>query len=275
MGFGIRDQLEELLAGAYDIEREREIAGPVQVFVAVERSGGRRVVIKAQMTSGLSPEKFQREISLISSIPHPQILPVLDSFAREDFFYYIAPLTKGDTLRQRLQRGAIPIDQALHLLGELTNVMAFSHERGIAHRDLRPENIIFEDGKVILADFGIFRALVRSVKDEPATEVREGSGAYFARRASGISGEPVSRSKEIDAHLLGVVAFEMLAGRSPFIRVSKDVIQVHGENVPRNIMHLAPQTPAPVAQWIMDAVSIHSVKRPPKLAELAEALRAR
>ncbi|MDH5235351.1 MAG: serine/threonine protein kinase, partial [Gemmatimonadota bacterium] len=159
-------RVQAVTGDAYHVESEITGGGMSRLFLATERSLNRRVVIKLlppELTSEVSAARFQQEMELAASLQHPHILPVLGAGARDGLLYYIMPYVEGESLRGRITRdGALPVPDAVRLLAEIADALAFAHARGIIHRDIKPENILLEERHAVLADFGIARALVQA-----------------------------------------------------------------------------------------------------------------
>ena len=148
---------------AYTIEHELGGGGMSLVFVAHESELGRRVVVKVlapSLSTGISIERFEREIRVSASLQQANIVPVLAAGRAGAFSYYIMPLVDGRSLRDRLKReGALPIRDALSVLRDVARGLAYAHEHGVVHRDIKPGNILLSGGAAVVIDFGIAEAL--------------------------------------------------------------------------------------------------------------------
>ncbi len=220
MDTALQDELQETLGDAYAIERELGGGGMSRVFLAVERSLSRRVVIKVlppELVSGVSEARFQREIMLTANLQHPHILPVLTAGARGDILYYVTPYVEGSSLRERLTLdGPLPVHDALSILREVAGALAQAHARGVVHRDIKPENILLSGGHAVLSDFGIARALQQVATGERLTGTGLGIGTPGYMAPEQLAGDPTVDARA-DVFALGVVAYEMLAGRQPYM----------------------------------------------------------
>ncbi len=160
-------------------------------------------------------ERFRREARIAAGLDHPNILPV--SFAGEaaGLVYYAMPRVRGQTLRERLrQDGPLPVEEVRRVFVEVARGLHYAHQQGVVHRDVKPANIMLEhSGKVLVLDFGIAKALSADGGSLSISGVVIGSAEYM-------SPEQASGSKDIDRradiYSLGVVAYEMLAGQTPF-----------------------------------------------------------
>lgn len=271
----LQPRLQAALGDAFVIERELQGGGMSRLFLATEASLNRRVVIKLlppEFTSAVSAARFKQEMEFAARLQHPHILPVLAAGARDGLLYYIMPFVAGESLRQRLEReGALLIPETIRLLGELCDALAFAHGEGVIHRDLKPENILLEGRHVVLADFGIARALVSSRTGErlTATGLTVGTPGYMSPEQ--VAGDDVDA--RADVYALAVVAYEMLTGHPPFSGSSAQaVLTAHLAEVPRPLEQVRPETPPRLAAAIARALAKRPADRFRTVAEFGEAL---
>src|SRR5258708_16121246 len=120
------------------------------VFLAEDLRHGRRVAIKVlrpEIAAAMGTERFHREIRIAARLQHPNILGLIDSGESGRLLYYVMPYVEGSTLRVRLVRdGELPIAEALRILREIAEALAYAHGRAVVHRDLKPENGLFMAG---------------------------------------------------------------------------------------------------------------------------------
>jgi serine/threonine-protein kinase len=211
------DQLKEAVGSQYSIENEIGGGGMSRVFLATEVRLGRKVVIKTLpqlMPLEVSVERFRREIQLAAGLQNSHIVPVLTTGAADGFLYYVMPYVEGETLRARLSRvGALPVDDAVAIWRDVLDALGAAHAANIVHRDIKPENILLSGRNALVADFGIARAVEASTE---GTEV-VGTPAYMAPEQMV---EDSAVDSRIDIYAVGLVMYEMLAGRSPFSGMS-------------------------------------------------------
>ena len=212
------EQLRNALAGSYEIERELS-GGMSRVFVATERALGRRVVIKVlppELTAGVNRDRFRREIQFAARLQHPHIVPLLTAGQIGDILYYTMPLVEGETLRARLDRERrLPAAVVVGILQDVVDALAYAHSQGLIHRDIKPENILLQRHHALVTDFGVAKAISEALPGTAATTVgvAVGTPAYMAPEQ--LAADPAADHR-IDLYAVGLVAYELLSGESPF-----------------------------------------------------------
>lgn len=221
-----------------------------RVFVATDTELGRQVVIKVlppDLSAGLNTDRFRREIQFAARLQHPHIVPLLAAGARGDLLYYTMPFISGEDLRSRLARtGELPVDEATRILREVADALSYAHSQGLVHRDIKPANILISRDHALVTDFGVSKALSNAVDDAslPADAdattltsigVALGTPAYMAPEQA--AADPMVDARA-DIYALGVVGYELLAGRTPFAGL--DAQRVRSAHIVT--------TPAPVSQ---------------------------
>src|SRR6266581_2717239 len=272
----LQARLQAALGDAYQVERELGGGGMSRVFLATEASLHRAVVIKLlppEFTSEVSEARFKQEIELAAHLQHPNILPVLTAGAKDDLLFYVMPFVSGESLRHRLTReGKLPIADAMRVLHEMADALAYAHAEGVIHRDVKPENILLEGAHAVLTDFGVARALAESRSGGRLTDtgVSVGSPAYM-------SPEQAAGERHVDAradvYALAVVGYEMLAGVPPFSGpTAQALIAAHLTTTPRPLGDVRPETPPAAADAIMRALAKDPNLRLRTAAEFRDAL---
>ncbi len=213
------DVLSGLFAGRYAIEREIGRGATAIVYLAHEVKTGQPVALKILrdvLVESRSVPQFLREIELHKGLTHPGIVPVLDSGNADGRPYIVHPYLDGGTLRTRLQRdGQLPFGDIIAIGTAVAGALAQAHKAGLIHRDVKPENILFADGRAHLSDFGIARALERMTGDvTTSTGVVRGTPAYVSPEQAG---GQVDYDGRTDVYSLGCVLYEMVAGLQPFV----------------------------------------------------------
>jgi serine/threonine-protein kinase len=274
---GLREQLQAALGGAYTLERELGGGGMSRVFVATETRLGRRVVVKvlrSEIAAGTSAERFEREMALCARCHHPHIVPILASGEVEGLPWFTMPLVEGESLRDRLARdGALPVNEAVRLLAEIADGLAYAHRMGVVHRDIKPENILLQDGHAVVADFGVAKALHAAAVGESAQITMTGVGvvigtpAYMAPEQA--MGDAVDH--RADLYALGVVAFELLTGRHPFDAITPQaMLSAQLARTPPPVVGARPDCPPALAALVARLLAKDVAGRP----ATAEAVRA-
>ncbi|MGB7213387.1 MAG: serine/threonine-protein kinase [Gemmatimonadales bacterium] len=234
----LADTLRRALADRYAVEREVGRGGMAVVFRAEDLKHGRPVAIKAFRPPFADPtatSRFLQEIRVVATLAHPHILALHDSGSVDGVLFFVTPFIDGETLRDRLEReGPLPEQEALRIAATVARALDHAHRRGIVHRDVKPENILLQDGEPLLADFGIAFPFVAG--RSPGARItdggfRIGTPAYMSPEQ--LDGGAVDGRS--DLYALGVVLYEMLGGRSPFeARTPESLLaaQVSGVPVP-------------------------------------------
>jgi eukaryotic-like serine/threonine-protein kinase len=236
------------------------------LFLATEPALQRQVVVKLlppEAASEVSAERFRREMLVAARLQHPHILPVLDAAARDGLLYYVMPFVPGESLRARLEReGQLPVAEATRILRELCDALGCAHGVGIVHRDVKPENVLFQHGHAVLADFGVARVLAQANVGERLTGTGLGLGTpgYMAPEQLGGGPEVDARA---DLYALGVIAYEMLTGTPPFTGATPvRLIALHLTERPRPIEQVRPEVPSPLAALVMRLLEKEPAARP-------------
>src|SRR5262249_33534732 len=142
----LRSQLQATLGGAYTLERELGGGGMSRVFAAEETALGRKVAVKVlppELVVGVSVERFKREILVAAKLQHPHIVPVLSAGELDGLPYYTMPLVEGESLRERMGRGdSVAIPEIVGILRDVAKALAYAHDHGIVHRDIKPDNVL-------------------------------------------------------------------------------------------------------------------------------------
>jgi eukaryotic-like serine/threonine-protein kinase len=272
----LRSQLQASLGG-YSIERELGGGGMARVFTAVETALGRTVVIKVlspELAAEVSSRRFAREIRLVASLQQANIVPVLASGETNGLPYYTMPFVEGLSLRDRLDTGGpFSIPEAVGVLRDVARALAYAHEHGVVHRDIKPDNILLSGDAAVVADFGIAKAIsdARTADDSerPATVTQAGTAigtpAYMAPEQ--IAADP-DIDHRADLYAFGCVAYELLAGEAPFASRQGHQMLAHVSERPVPVAEKRLDCPAVMAQLVMRCLEKDPAARPQSAREI-------
>jgi len=273
---GIPEALASALGERYVLERVAGQGAMATVYRAHDRKFDRAVAVKVlrpELARECDVRRFQQEIRETAGLNHPHIVSVYDSGGDDGPLYYVMPFMEGSTLRHRARGRQLPIPEALAIAAAIGRGLDYAHRRGLVHRDVKPENILFQDGEPALADFGIARCLDRIPQDTwSSMGIVRGTAEYM-------SPEQVRAEKRLDGrsdvYALACVLFEMLAGYPPFTgRTPQMVMQRHLHDDPPSLHGARPAVPAPVLETITRALSKKPRGRPATAAAFVDALGA-
>src|ERR1044071_6161119 len=153
------DRLTSALADRYTLERELGAGGMATFFRAHDVRHNRKVAIKvlrAELLGAIGADRFLKEIETTANLQHPNILPLFDSGRVDGTVFYVMPYVAGESLRHRLIRETeLPVNDAIGIAAEIAEGLDYAHRHGVIHRDIKPDNVLFHDGRALVADFGI------------------------------------------------------------------------------------------------------------------------
>jgi serine/threonine-protein kinase len=204
-----------LIAGRYRLDRLIATGGMAQVWEATDKTLARKVAVKLlhpHLAADESfVERFRREAVAAARLSHAAIVSIYDTCSDGDVEAIVMELVHGSTLRDYLnEHGPLEPGQAVTILAEVAGALDTAHRTGVVHRDIKPANILLStDGRVLVADFGIAKA----GNDLTATNTTLGTAKYLAPEQ--VEGGPVDA--RTDVYALGVVLYEALCGRAPFV----------------------------------------------------------
>ena len=239
------DRLRSALPDRYVIERELGQGGMATVYLAQDVKHDRNVAVKVlrpELASVLGAERFLNEIKVTARLQHPHILALHDSGEvhgpdkSSSFLYYVMPYVEGESLRDKLNReGELPVPEAMEILREMADGLAYAHERGIVHRDIKPDNVLLSGRHALLADLGISKAVSDTTGTQQLTTVGLvlGTPEYMAPEQAAADRDIDHRA---DIYAFGIVAYELLTGRTPFEgRTAQEVLAAHVIDVPEPV----------------------------------------
>ena len=277
----LEERLRTSLGSQYTIDRELGGGGMARVFVGTETRLDRRVVVKVlppEAAAGVSIERFQREIMMAARLQNPHIVPVLTAGDAGGLPFFTMPFVEGESLRALLDRkDPLTLRDELEILRDVAAALAYAHERGIIHRDIKPDNILVSSGSAMVTDFGVAKALSSAKPEEAAGDLTEagtslGTPAYMAPEQ--ILGDDVDGRSDIYAW--GVVAYELLTRTHPFSgrKSAQAIIAAHLSEQPVNIAKRRPDLPPAIADVVMRSLEKNRDKRPASAEIIGRALEA-
>ena len=275
----LREQLQQTLGSGYTLERELGGGGMSRVFVARDEALRRNVVVKVlppELVAGVNVERFNREIVLAAGLQHPHIVPVHTAGEMGGVPFYTMPYVDGESLRARLTRtGGFTITETIGVLRDVAKALAYAHEHGVVHRDIKPDNVLLSGGSATVTDFGIAKALSASRTGAPGGTLTQigtsiGTPAYMAPEQA--AGDP-DTDHRADIYSFGCLAYEMLAGRPPFVgKTPQKLLAAHLAEAPTPIADLRPDTPSALADLVARCLLKDADARPQAAGEIVRVL---
>jgi serine/threonine-protein kinase len=260
--------------GQYKIGQPIARGGMSEIYKGRHTRLGREVAIKI-LPAGLATEtdfriRFEREARAIASLRHINIVQVFDFGDIEGTYYMVMEFINGNDLGSRLsQSEGLPLDEAAHISQQIASALDYAHQQGLVHRDVKPSNVMLEDERAVLTDFGI--AKLRA-GDTGATKTGMLMGTL-----NYIAPEQIRSSGEVDYHAdiysLGVMIYQMLTGELPFKGDNPGkIMMAHLQQEPPDPRDLLPDLPGRAAQAILQALEKEPEHRQATASDLAQAL---
>jgi tRNA A-37 threonylcarbamoyl transferase component Bud32 len=263
----------ELIAERYELEELVGKGGMSSVYRAKDRLLERTVAIKLlhehYSRDDDYVERFRREARAAAQLSHPNIVTVIDRGEDGGRQFIVFEYIDGQNLKQLVEsKGRLPVRTALELGIEIGRALAFAHESGLVHRDVKPQNVLLGNGEVKVTDFGIARSAdVKHGLTQTGTVL--GTSDYIAPEQA--SGQPVSVLS--DVYSLGVVIYELLAGEPPYKGDSFLAVAMRHVNDPvPSIAEARPDVPLRLDAALRRAMAKRSEERFPSMAEFADEL---
>ncbi|MEO7556824.1 MAG: protein kinase, partial [Acidimicrobiales bacterium] len=234
-----------LLAGRYRLDALIASGGMAQVWEATDRVLTRPVAVKilhAHLAADDTfVERFRREAIAAARLAHPSIVAIYDTCSENGMEAIVMELVRGTTLRHLLdERRTLDASEAVGVIGQVADALDVAHKAGVVHRDVKPANILLSnDGRVLVADFGIAKAA--EVSDLTGTGTTLGTVKYLSPEQV----EGANVDARTDVYALGVVLYECLCGRPPFVadtEAATALARLHQEPMrPRNVKASVPK----------------------------------
>ncbi len=251
----IMDQ-ERLLNGRYQLVSQQASGGMAVVYKATDIALGRVVAVKILRPSLTSDTsflvRFRQEARNVANLSHPNIVTVHDVGQDGHTHYIVMEFLEGQDLKKIIRaESPFPIERTLNLVIQMCAGIGYAHRAGLVHADVKPQNILVDEDKVKVTDFGIAQALAVT-RPQERQKIVWGSPHYFSpEQAQGEYPTPSS-----DVYSIGVVLFEMLAGRLPFLGSDQQELALaHIRDAPPRISELNPQVPTSLDRIVQKALS--------------------
>jgi predicted Ser/Thr protein kinase len=242
------------------------------VYRAYDPSFEREVAIKVLppelMHDPQFRDRFRREIKLIASLEHPAIVPVYDVGEEDGMPYFVMRYMPGGSLTQWIEKGKFSLEDAARIIERLSSALAYAHKNGLVHRDLKPDNILFDNnGDAFISDFGV--AKIRDSSTNMTGSGIIGTPAYMSPEQA--QGEQVDNRSDI--YGLGVIIFQMLSGHQPYEATTPMAVAVkHITDPVPEILKANPALPEETDVIIKTAMAKDPSLRYQTATELAHAL---
>lgn len=272
---GLREELRHAVSPRYLVEDEIGRGGMAFVYRGCDTASHRPVafkVLRPEYATAMGSVRFLREIRMLSELHHPGILPLLESGGSGHLFYFLLPLVDGETLRSRLQREPqLTLDTVRSVVTQVAAALDYAHDAGVVHRDIKPSNLFLSDDRVLVADFGIAKDLVRRAEDvTTSTDLVVGTVQYMSPEQADSHARPDCRA---DIYALGCVAYEMLAGEPPFTGPNPQAVLTRVQLTPApSVRLLRPELPRGVDAVIRRALAKSPADRYQRAGDFASAL---
>ena len=274
-------EVPEILGGRYRIDREVGRGGMARVFLARDIKHERDVavkVIRQDVAASLGSERFLREIAIAARLRHPNIVPMYDSGETDGVLYFVMPYEEGPSLRARLHsEEPLSLTDRISVLRDIARALAYAHERGVVHRDIKPDNVLLSGGAAVVSDFGIAKAVSAAQAEAPegmitASGARVGTPAYMAPEQA--VGDPTTDHRA-DIYSFGCLAYELFTGKPPFEHgTTHELIAAHVGTRPAAIRDTAADVPSRLEKLIMSCLEKLPANRPQNAQYLLTSLEA-
>jgi serine/threonine-protein kinase len=274
-------RLLEQLGSSYSIQFELRAGGMSRVFVADDVALRRKVVIKVlnpTLAATVSIQRFQREITLVAKLNHPNIVPVLSAGEVDGLPYFIMPYIEGESLRGRIGRGPLSVRETVGILKDVMRALGYAHGAGIVHRDIKPDNILLAGSAALVTDFGVAKA-VSAARERGAVQaghtitgvgISLGTPQYMAPEQAAADPNADARA---DFYALGIVAYEMLVGSPPFHgRTPQALLAAQLTELPPPLASRRYDIPIALSNIVMQCLEKDPADRPRTASEIVHVL---
>ena len=267
--------LPEMLGGRYRINAEIGRGGMARVYLAHDEKHARRVavkVIRPDLAASLGRDRFLREIRIAARLRHPNIVPLYDSGDADGVLYFVMPYEEGPSLQARARTGSpLTTAERISILRDVARALAYAHDQGVVHRDVKPDNVMLSGGAAVVTDFGISKAVSVAQDVTAAGNLTQsgagiGTPAYMAPEQA--VGDP-STDHRADIYSFGCLAYELFAGNPPFHDMPlHKIIAAHVGTTPVPVGEAGRDVPGNVASLIAQCLEKSPDARPQSAREL-------
>ena len=266
---------QRVLGNRYEIQQVLGEGGMAKVFLGTDRVLSRTVAVKVLAPQYAEDQqfvaRFRREAQAAAALNHPNIVSVFDTGSNGNVHYIVMEYVEGKTLQETLrEESRLTPERSIEIGEAVARALSAAHAKGLVHRDIKPGNImITREGQVKVMDFGIARATTSDTVTQTAAVL--GTAAYLSPEQA--AGEPVTAAADI--YGLGVVLYELLTGRTPFVFESvTDLVAKHRESTVTPVRELEPAVPEALEAAVMTCLARNPDYRPASAAGLAHELAA-
>jgi serine/threonine protein kinase len=267
----------EALTERYRLTTQLGRGGMATVYLARDLKHARDVAVKVMhpfVASALGADLFLREIEIVAQLHHPHIVPLFDSGEADGSLYYVMPYEEGSSLRRRLaQDGLLPLEDAVLILRDVCDALAYAHQHGVVHRDIKPDNVLLSGRHAMVTDFGVAKAATDAAGIARVTGAGVALGTPLYMAPEQRKADP-GIDHRADIYSFGILAYELLAGRPPFTDEGQLYWLAHLTAVPAPLTKYRPDLPSPLVELVMKSLEKNPADRWQSADEMVQRLEA-
>ena len=266
--------LRQATIGEYEVRGEIGRGGMAAVYLAYDLRLNRKVAIKVMLPElafheGME-DRFKREARTAAKLDHPNVVVIYSVRDDAELLYFVMKYIEGASLEQLVRKYApLPIPIVQHVLVQLAGALQYAHDEGVVHRDVKPANVLVDRrGNALVTDFGIAKATESPQLTRTGSMI--GTPAYMSPEQC--MGEEQTHAS--DQYSLGVVAYELIAGRPPFVGPSVELQWAHVKTEPPSLLAARPDCPPALAAAVMRMLAKDAEGRWPSLQDVVPSFAA-